>query len=67
MKSVVAALAIFVVSVVVLYVLLMVSEFTSGRAVRATGVGVLRVHGITFMYVGALYLLAGLIMRFGIA
>jgi hypothetical protein len=61
MKPVALAVVIFVVSVVVLFI---VSMFTSGG--KATGIGVLRLHGIVFMYVGALYLLAGLIMRFAI-
>ena len=59
MKSVVAALVVFVVSVVVLFV---VTMLTSGG--KATGIGALRWHGIMFMYVGALYFLAGLIMQF---
>jgi hypothetical protein len=61
MKTVVAAVVTFVVSVVVLFI---VSMLTSGG--KATGIGVLKLHGIMFMYVGALYLLTGLIMRFAI-
>ena len=61
MKIVIAAVVIFVVSVVVLFI---VSMLTSGG--KATGIGVLKLHGIMFMYVGALYFLAGLIMRFAI-
>lgn len=61
MKIVIAAVVIFVVSVVVLFILTML---TSGG--KATGIVVLKLHGITFMYVGALYFLAGLIMRFAI-
>lgn len=62
MKSiVVAALVVFVVSLVVLFV---VSMLTSGG--KATGIGVLRLYGMVFMYVGALYFLAGLVMRFAI-
>jgi hypothetical protein len=57
----VAALVVFVVSVVVLFVMIML---TSGG--KATGLGVLKLHGMVFIYVGALYLLAGLIMRFAI-
>jgi hypothetical protein len=61
MKTVVAAAVTFVVSVVVLFIL---SMLTGGG--KATGTGVLKLDGIMFMYVGALYLLAGLIMRFAI-
>jgi len=61
MKTLFTAAVIFVVSVVVLFT---VAMLTSGG--RATGVGVLKVYGGLFMFVGALYLLAGLIMRFAI-
>jgi hypothetical protein len=61
MKSVVAALVVFVVSVVVLFV---VAMLTSGG--KATDIDVLRMKGIMFIYVGVLYFLAGLIMRFAI-
>ena len=60
-KLIFEAAAVFVVSVVVLFILALLR---SGG--RATGIGVLQVHGILFMYVGVLYLLAGLLMRFAI-
>ena len=61
MNLIVKAVAIFVVSVAVLLIFAML---TSGG--RATGIAVLKLYGITFMYVGALYFLAGLLMRFTI-
>lgn len=61
MKSGVTAVVIFVVSLVVLFI---VTMLTSGG--KASGLGVLRLSGITLMYVGGLYFLAGLIMRFAI-
>ena len=62
MKLIVRAVVIFVVSLVILIAF----RLLTGSATRATGIGVLKLDGIVLVYVGALYLLIGLILRFAI-
>jgi len=59
-KPILAGLVIFVISVVIL----LVFKALTGESGRASGHAVINLWGITFMFVGALYFVSGLVMRF---
>jgi hypothetical protein len=60
--SILWAIAIFLISVVILGAF----RLLAGSPTRATGHAVVNLWKITFIYVGALYLVAGFVMRFAV-